>query len=260
VATGDPFDAAATADALAQFHAANDGMASDPYLADKTRLHSSHRQLADAYGKIRFALHDATAILDWGCRHGVFAWLARRDLGPGAGIWGCDVCDPAPYAALHARSGLHYVQLAHPWRLPYADGSFDAVMSGGTLEHVANDGESLTELWRVLRPGGRLALTHLPNATSISEWFARRFAPEHAHPRRYRLRALRERLLQRGFMPIQWGHHQVLPASLPGARERTLLGRAIERAYVINGPLERLWPINRLSTTVWLVAEKRMGF
>lgn len=256
----DPYDSAATAHALVQFHAASEIARSDPYLADKTVLHSGHRQLADAYGKIRFALRDATAVLDWGCRHGVFGWLARRDLGADAGIWGCDVCDPGPYRTMHARSGLHYAQLAHPWQLPYADDSFDVVLGGGTLEHVANDGESLTELWRVLKPGGRLALTHLPSASSISEWVSRRFAPAQAHPRRYRLPTLRERLLQLGFMPVRWGHHQLLPASLPGARQQPALGRAIERAYALNGTLERLWPINRLATTLWVVAEKRLGF
>lgn len=254
------YDSAATADALVDFHGAQDGPQSDPYLIDKTVLDSGRRELADAYGKIRFALQDAQALLDWGCRHGVFGWLARRDLGTAPGIWGCDVCDPTPYASLHALSGMHYAQLAHPWQLPFADNSFDVVIGGGTLEHVPNDGESLTELWRVLKPGGRLVLTHLPNATSLSEWLSRRFAPAQAHPRRYRLSMLRERLLHHGFMPIRWGHHQVLPASMPGARNRSALAKVIERGYAFNGVLERLWPLNRLSTTVWIVAEKRMGF
>lgn len=239
----------ATAAALAAFYAAQGDIASDPYLARKTATPSSHRELAEAFGKIRFALAGAKTILDWGCRHGVFAWLARRELGPDAGIWGCDLCPQGDYAAFHAAAGLQYAQLSHPWHTPFADGSFDVVIGGGTLEHVANDGESLTELWRILKPGGRLVLTHLPNALSISEWLSRRFAPGQAHPRRYRLAGLRRRLLHHGFMPLRWGHHQMIPAH-----------PSMQRAYVVNAALERIWPINRFSTTLWLVAEKRMGF
>ena len=167
---------------------------------------------------------------------------------------------PEQYAHFHAASGLHYFALTHPWQLPYADASFDVVLAGGTLEHVANDGESLTELWRVLKPGGRLALTHLPNAASLSECLSRVFAPQQAHPRRYRLVALRQRLLHLGFMPLRWGYHQWLPAAPPTIESQPRLIRTLERSYGLNRVFERWWPLNRLSTTLWLVAEKRMGF
>ena len=42
--------------------------------------------------------------------------------------------------------------------IPYADQSFDFVMANHVLEHVADDGRALTELRRVLRPGGRAIL------------------------------------------------------------------------------------------------------
>jgi len=40
-------------------------------------------------------------------------------------------------------------------RLPFADGSFDTVISFNTLEHLADDQLALDEIVRVLRPGGR---------------------------------------------------------------------------------------------------------
>lgn len=39
-------------------------------------------------------------------------------------------------------------------RLPLADNSFDCVICTGTLEHVANPWQAVSELCRVLKPGG----------------------------------------------------------------------------------------------------------
>ena len=42
--------------------------------------------------------------------------------------------------------------------LPFPDGSFDRVMMVDALHHVADQRETLQEMWRVLRPGGRLVI------------------------------------------------------------------------------------------------------
>jgi len=52
-------------------------------------------------------------------------------------------------------AGLQYERLPDLIRLPYPDGSFDAVISSGVLEHVPFDYESLKELDRVLINTGR---------------------------------------------------------------------------------------------------------
>ncbi|MFN8484944.1 MAG: class I SAM-dependent methyltransferase [Anaerolineae bacterium] len=46
--------------------------------------------------------------------------------------------------------------------LPYPDDSFDTVLSHEVLEHVGDDRQSMAEIVRVLRPGGRLVL-FVPN-------------------------------------------------------------------------------------------------
>lgn len=58
-------------------------------------------------------------------------------------------------------------------RLPFADGTFDSATNGFVLRNVAGLPETFAELYRVLRPGGRLAcleLTHAPKL--VAPFFA----------------------------------------------------------------------------------------
>lgn len=50
-------------------------------------------------------------------------------------------------------------------RLPYADGSFDAVTISFGLRNVADTGAALTELRRVTKPGGRLVVCEFSTPT-----------------------------------------------------------------------------------------------
>jgi microcystin synthetase protein McyJ len=58
-------------------------------------------------------------------------------------------------------------------RLPFADQSFDAVLSIEAAFHFHTRDRFLREAHRVLRPGGALALTDLCAATGRMEWQAR---------------------------------------------------------------------------------------
>ncbi|GAB7003900.1 class I SAM-dependent methyltransferase [Nocardioides sp. AN3] len=48
--------------------------------------------------------------------------------------------------------------------LPFADGEFDRIIAAEVLEHIPADIQAITELVRVLRPGGTLAV-------SVPRWF-----------------------------------------------------------------------------------------
>jgi len=43
-------------------------------------------------------------------------------------------------------------------QLPFADGSFDRVLMVDALHHVVHQGDTVHELYRVLKPGGRLVI------------------------------------------------------------------------------------------------------
>lgn len=55
------------------------------------------------------------------------------------------------------------------YALPYADATFDAVILSEILEHIDDDVRGLCEVWRVLKPGGVVAIT-VPNANYPFWW------------------------------------------------------------------------------------------
>jgi SAM-dependent methyltransferase len=87
--------------------------------------------------------------------------------------------------------------------LPFADGTFDAAVLGEVLEHVEHDRLALTEVARVLRPEGLLALSVPAGPT--------RFGPsDHwaGHVRRYSRQSLVETCEAAGFRILRcsaWG-------------------------------------------------------
>jgi len=100
-------------------------------------------------------------ILEVACGHGGFA---RQLAKAGAQVTGCDFSS----AALHAASTKLFVRGGPPLAalvqgdaqsLPFADNSFDAVVSCETIEHLPQVQAAVAEMYRVTRPGGKLFLT-----------------------------------------------------------------------------------------------------
>ena len=101
-------------------------------------------------------------VLEVACGRGGFVReLARA----GARIAGCDFSFSALRVAKSklSQNGLNRLggQLAQGdvQKLPFADASFDIVISCETIEHVPDAQSALNEMYRVARPGGRLFLT-----------------------------------------------------------------------------------------------------
>ena len=131
-------------------------------------------------------------ILDVGCGGGILAEeLARR----GADVTGIDMSVSSLAAAnRHAalgpsRSSVRYAA-SDALALPFADASFDAIVSSDFLEHVPDLGRCVREMSRVLKPGGVLAFDTI-NRTflawviviGVMEVLVRRI-PRHTHDRR----------------------------------------------------------------------------
>ncbi len=115
-------------------------------------------------------------VLDHGCGDGVLtAMLARK----GARATGLDTSRLALGFARErtASLGIHY-QCGSAYQLPYADETFDTVLSTQVIEHLDTPEAMLAEIRRVLKIGGcaivttRIKLSETPtDPTHITEWF-----------------------------------------------------------------------------------------
>ena len=127
-------------------------------------------------------------ILDVGCGTGANLLMLSK-YGEAEGV---DVSEDA--LAFCRERGLDKVRLGAAEELPYEDNSFDLVTAFDVVEHMDDDLAGLSEMQRVLRPGGRVLL-FVP--TFMFLWGLQDEVSNHR--RRYRLPELRRVLEQAGF-------------------------------------------------------------
>ncbi len=185
-------------------------------------------------------------LLDFGCGNGAQTLLFADQVGR---LIGADVVPDhvAAFAAAARRQGLADRATALLYdgaRLPLREASVDVVISCEVLEHVADEAVALREIRRVLRPGGRLALT-VPNKGWVFETHGARLpllrwnrvpgfswlpAPLHrrwALARIYRRREVVGLLARHGFT-VERARHITAPLDvLPVGRLRRWLRRTI---------------------------------
>lgn len=98
--------------------------------------------------------------------------------------------------------------------LPYADGTFDCVIASEILEHVPADNAAIDELIRVLKVGGKLAVT-------VPRWMPERVcwllsddyhSNDGGHIRIYRANQLRAKIVRRGMSCTHTHHSHALHA------------------------------------------------
>lgn len=192
-------------------------------------------------------------ILDWGCGYGQVSDLLWRA--------GLDVTafDYRPDDAEGLNSLERYPHLrAHishdPRRLPFADRTFDAVLSCGVLEHVEDPDASLEEISRVLVPGGTFYVYKLPNRASYLEAIARRaglyYHGAYEHDRLYDERSARELMSRHGFAVLEMRLINMLPLTLTGP----VASRAAGAIWAANRALSKISGLNQFATNVELVA------
>ncbi len=193
-------------------------------------------------------------LLDWGSFCGQMTFLLLRR---GVGAVPFDVEEnklPHTLNDLVGRRTVYSRDLVH---LPFDDESFDAVLSCGTLEHVADPTRSLQEIRRILKPAGRFFIYNLPNLLSWVEFVLQ--LRGNGHDRRYLLSRAERWLHSEGFSVDVSGYENVLPCSLSSVhgRLRTILFPVVDSLNVLEPWLEKTLPFRLFATNLKLFATKR---
>jgi SAM-dependent methyltransferase len=96
-------------------------------------------------------------VLDVGCGTGVLAREALRRVGPAGHVVGLDLNEGMLVVAARTEPAIDWLQ-GDAAALPFEDASFDAVVSQFALMYFPERALSLSEMWRVLAPRGRIAV------------------------------------------------------------------------------------------------------
>jgi len=194
------------------------------------------------------------SILDWGTGHGqIAAALQTRGLDVTAFDYDPDVSEPITRPLDRFPAIVSHLS-SDPVALPFEDDAFDAVLSCGVLEHVADPAGSLDEIHRILRPGGTLYVYKLPNRHSYLEWIAKRLGLYYhgklPHDTLYTLRSAVELVASHGYAVTEARLANMLPLTVRG----TVADRLARPIFEGGRQLARVPALNRLATNVELVA------
>jgi SAM-dependent methyltransferase len=123
-------------------------------------------------------LFESDSVLDIACGTGIVARKARAKVGPSARIAGVDLNQGMIDAArgltdADARSCEWHA--ADVTELPFEDGTFSVAFCQQGLQFFPDRELALREIGRVLRPGGRIALTLWSEASALFEALADSF-------------------------------------------------------------------------------------
>ena len=157
------------------------------------------------WGDITRHFDPGAALLDLGCGTG---WMAEHF----KDYTGVEIGVDAVSAAVDLGRNVRLADLVDP--LPFADGSFDAVVVKDVLEHVVEPLAVVREIRRVLRPAGRVYAC----APDAQRWMWE----DWSHRRPFPVKALRRLFTDSGFELIDSGYETVVPgSSIVSARTRS---------------------------------------
>jgi SAM-dependent methyltransferase len=110
-------------------------------------------------------LRTGEVVLDLGCGAGMDSILAARQVGPTGRVIGVDMTEPM---VEKARANAKALAIANAEfhrgaaeRLPVGDATLDVVISNGVFNLCPDKPRVLAEVFRVLRPGGRLQMADI---------------------------------------------------------------------------------------------------
>jgi arsenite methyltransferase len=118
-------------------------------------------------------LQPGERVLDLGCGAGTDSLVAARMVGPEGHVRGIDMTpemlDKARRSAAEMdAANVEFVE-GEAEALPFAEASFDVVISNGVIDLIPDKDAVFSELYRVLVPGGRIQIADVTIQNPVSE-------------------------------------------------------------------------------------------
>jgi arsenite methyltransferase len=137
----------------------------DAYAGVEGRLAEADLDLGCGVPTRHAALQPGETVLDLGSGAGNDAFIARHEIGAGGRVLGVDMTADmiAKARSNAAKLGYHNVEFREGQieALPIDSGAIDVVISNCVLNLVPDKVQAFTEMFRVLRPGGRFCVSDI---------------------------------------------------------------------------------------------------
>jgi SAM-dependent methyltransferase len=167
-----------------------------------------------------FPIADGDFVLDLGCgegRHIIHAYLTANAICVGVDLNLQDLKTTRTRFLPFKREAdaSFYLQQVNALRLPFADASFDKIICSEVLEHIEDYEQVLAEIYRLLKPGGQLAIS-VPRywPEKICWWLSEAYHQvEGGHLRIFNARQLQQQVESLGFnfYKRHWAHALHVP-------------------------------------------------